>query len=355
MNPGDGVGPHGDSVAGEAMRQALLRLGLATESEDVVLVPLAGGIASDIWLADVSGRRICIKKALHQLKVDVEWRVPIERNLYEWRYCRVAEAACPGLTPRLLARDADAYLFAMEYLDPSTHPLWKEQLRDGIADASFAGAVGAALARVHSYAASHRELEPDFPSDDIFYASRMESYLEATARVHPALRERLFELIGTVMNTKHSLVHGDVSPKNILNGPRGPVFLDAECAFYGDPAFDLAFCLNHLLLKCLWTPRAKAGFVDCYGSLAHAYLSGVDWEPADDVEARTAHLLPGLFLARVDGKSKVEYISREEQKELVRDVATRFLTQPVERLAEVAGAWLETLESRGTGMDAAAA
>ena len=73
--------------------------------------------------------------------------------------------------------------------------------------------------------------------------------------------------------TKRALVHGDVSPKNILVGPRGPVFLDAECAWYGDPAFDLAFCLNHLLLKCLWTPRRGAGFLACFDALAAAYLA----------------------------------------------------------------------------------
>ncbi len=112
------------------------------------------------------------------------------------------------------------------------------------------------------------------------------------------------------MQTKHALVHGDVSPKNILNGPRGPVLLDPECAFYGDPAFDLAFCLNHLLLKCLWTPAARHGFMACFTSLKDSYLSLVDWEPMTDIEARTARLLPGLFLARVDGKSPVEYITR---------------------------------------------
>ena len=143
--------------------------------------------------------------------------------------------------------------------------------------------------------------------------------------------------------TKHVLVHGDVSPKNILVGPCGPVFLDAECAWYGDPAFDLAFCLNRLLLKCLWTPLAAHGFLDCFQVMARAYLSGVAWERADAVEARTARLLPGLLLARIDGKSPVEYVTASRDKDRVRRVARRLLVRPVDRLGAVSGAWAEEL------------
>jgi len=146
--------------------------------------------------------------------------------------------------------------------------------------------------------------------------------------------------------TKLALVHGDVSPKNILCGPDGPVFLDAECAWWGDPAFDLAFCLNHLLLKCLWTPTATAGFLGCFDALAAAYLARVDWEPPAAVEARAARLLPGLFLARVDGKSPVEYITTEQDRNRVRRVARALLTHPVEALGDVRQAWTKELAWR---------
>jgi aminoglycoside phosphotransferase (APT) family kinase protein len=110
------------------------------------------------------------------------------------------------------------------------------------------------------------------------------------------------------------LVHGDFSPKNLLIGPAGPVILDAECAWYGDPAFDLAFVLNHLLLKGVWRPQWRARYVTAFAALADAYLGHVRWEPRDAVEARTAALLPGLMLARIDGKSPVEYLTTEREK-----------------------------------------
>jgi len=327
----------------EPMRLALKRLGLLHDGEQAVLTPLAGGIASDIWKVELPHKTVCIKRALHRLKVKVEWLVPIERNLYEWRYYEIAERAAPGAAPRLLAQDTEAYLFVMEYLEPHDYTLWKHQLRDGLADAGFAAQVGRRLATIHSYTASRPDIANRFPTDAIFYASRMESYLEAAARVHPDLEKQLSVLIDTTMHTKNALVHGDVSPKNILNGPRGPVLLDPECAFYGDPAFDLAFCLNHLLLKCLWTPSAREGFLACFESLARAYLAMVDWEPAAAVEARTAHLLPGLFLARIDGKSQVEYITSELDKDLVRRTARLLLLEPVETLSAVAATWKQAL------------
>jgi aminoglycoside phosphotransferase (APT) family kinase protein len=233
----------------------------------------------------------------------------------------------------------------MEYLEPERYPLWKHQLRDGYADASFSAAVGGRLARIHSFTASRPDIAEQFPTDAIFYASRMESYIEATARLHPDFHERLFALIDTVMQTKHALVHGDVSPKNILDGPSGPVLLDPECAFYGDPAFDLAFCLNHLLLKCLWTPRATGGFLNCFNALKDAYLSGVDWEPVQDLESRTAHLLPALLLARVDGKSPVEYLTSDEDRNLVRNAARTLLHNPVDHLSGVSSTWRHAIDA----------
>ena len=124
-----------------------------------------------------------------------------------------------------------------------------------------------------------------------------------------------------------------------MSGPAGPVFLDAECAWYGDPAFDLAFCLNHLLLKCLAVPEVAAELLIAFDELRDAYLGGVDWEAHADLEARAASLLPGLFLARVDGKSPVEYVTTDAARERVRRVAVPYVKEPPSALAEVRDAW----------------
>jgi aminoglycoside phosphotransferase (APT) family kinase protein len=247
--------------------------------------------------------------------------------------------------PRLRAHDADAGWFVMDFLDPATHKLWKAELRDGHADPEFAARVGTALVRIHAGTAGRPEIAQRFPTDKIFHAIRLEPYLEATARAHPDLSAAILDLVHVTATTKHALVHGDVSPKNILVGPSGPVFLDAECAWYGDPAFDLAFCLNHLLLKCLWTPRAQDGFLAGFDALAAAYRAGITWEAPAALERRTARLLPGLFLARIDGKSPAEYITSDTDKTRVRRVARALIATPPTTLAQIRAAWATDLKA----------
>ena len=292
---------------------------------------LTGGVSSEIWKIG----NVCVKRALPRLRVAQVWEAPVERNRYERMWLEAAAAAAPGAAPRVLAADDEAGLFAMEYL---AYPVWKELLRQGRADAAFAAQVGRALAAIHGATAGKPEVARRFATDAIFHAIRLEPYLVFTATKYPELRERLSFLAERTAENRLCLVHGDVSSKNILVGGEGPahfpVFLDAECAWYGDPAFDLAFCLNHLLLKCLWVPGAKAAFLDCYDALSRAYLEGVAFP---GVEERTASLLPALLLARVDGKSPVEYL-REPDKSTVRSIA-RALIPSASTLREIREAW----------------
>lgn len=304
---------------------------------------LTGGVSSDIWRIDLPGRAVCIKRALAKLRVAADWQAPVERNLYEARWMQRANAAVPGAAPALLGQDEQTGSLAMAFLPAADHPLWKAQLRDGHADPGFAAAVADRLGRIHAATAAGPSVAADFPTDRIFYDIRLEPYLVATARAHSDLAPRLEAIVATTAATKHALVHGDVSPKNILAGPDGPVFLDAECAWWGDPAFDLAFCLNHLLLKCLWTPAATAGFLACFDAMVAAYLPHVAWEPPAALEARAAALLPGLFLARVDGKSPVEYITTDADRDRVRRVARPLIAASPTTLAAIRHAWTREL------------
>jgi len=322
-----------------ALESFLVAARLALPNQVSRWQPLTGGVSSDIWRVDVDGRTLCVKRALVQLKVAADWKAPLSRNAYEWAWMQFASRHCPDNVPTPLAHDEKSGVFAMAFLDPEHHPVWKQQLLQGKVDADFASAVGELLGRLHAASARRPDIARAFETIENFYALRLEPYLVAAGNRNPALAPALLELVAITAGTQRALVHGDVSPKNILVGPNGPVLLDAECAWYGDPAFDLAFCLSHLLLKGTVVPTARSLLAGAFAALVRAYRTHVDWEPAEDLESRAARLLPALLLARVDGKSPVEYIVEDADRRLVRDVASALLRDPVSRLDAVESAW----------------
>lgn len=325
--------------APEDILRPLRKGGIIPPGEIPLCTPLTGGVSSDIWRVDLTTGPICVKRALAKLKVADDWRAPISRNAFEVAWMNAAREIEPDAAPEVLFHDADAGLFAMPFLPTDAFPLWKAELRDGHANAADAAEVGRRLGRIHAATAIDPTIPARFATDKIFHAIRLEPYLLATAVRHPDLAPRLTQLAEITAANRVALVHGDVSPKNILIGPHGPVFLDAECAWFGDPAFDLAFCLNHLLLKCLWTPVARPGFRASFEALCESYTTETADMADHGILARTAHLLPGLFLARVDGKSPVEYLTDSVDKDLVRDFARLFLTSPPNHPIEICQAW----------------
>lgn len=318
----------------------LVRLGVIPEGAAIVAERLTGGVSSDIWKVSAGERAFCVKRAMARLAVKEDWFAPVERNRYERLWFETVATRVGAVAPSVLAHDDEAMFFVMDWLDPADHRLWKSELLAGRADRDFAAEVGRKLAAIHAATAGDQRIEDMFPTGLLFEALRLDPYLRATGRRYPALAERLNGLADRTATTLKALVHGDVSPKNIMIGPGSvPVFLDAECAWYGDPAFDLAFCLNHLLLKCLAAPDAASDFLSAFDAMSEAYRAAVDWEPAADLEARAASLLPGLFLARVDGKSPVEYVTDDAARNRVRGVAIPLVESPPQTLAEVRAVW----------------
>ena len=294
----------------------LVASGYLDPGEDSLWTPLAGGVSSDIWKVETPRASICVKRALAQLKVTADWSVPVERNAFEWAYMEVVAAIAPGSVPQPLAHDPGRGLFAMTWLESETHKLWKTELLAGRVDVNAAAAIGDLLGRIHARTATDPTAPDRFATDDNFHAIRIEPYLLTTADKNPGIANTLREIAQLTAGTRLALVHGDVSPKNILLGPDGPVLLDAECAWFGDPAFDVAFCLNHLAVKARIVPGARARLLESYDAFWAAYKARIGWEPPASLERRAAQLLPALALARVDGKSPLEYLDADHAESL---------------------------------------
>lgn len=297
--------------------------GLAGEG-DVVLEPLTGGVSCDVWKVEAPAGPIVVKRPLPQLRVAAEWHAPVERGQSEVRWLRRARGVDARIAPEVLAELATGHAFAMRFLPGC--PVWKDELVAGRVDAGFAAAVGSATAAVHAATAHSDGDRAAFPNDDMFRALRVDPFLLHVAAKDSGLAPALTALADDLASRKIALVHGDVSPKNILVSADGPVFLDAECAVYGDPAFDLAFCTTHLLLKEVWLGDARLN--EAAAALVDAYRAAIVWEAADGLLLRAGKLTAALLLARVEGKSPAPYLTDPDHQRVVRDQARALILAP---------------------------
>jgi aminoglycoside phosphotransferase (APT) family kinase protein len=323
--------------------EALRTAGLAREAEAVAFTPLAGGVSADVFLASFAdGRRYAVKRSIPKLRVAEVWRAPTERAAAEVRWLRLAREIDPRLAPEVVAEVPEARVFVMVFLEPADHPVWKDELAAGRIDPAFAARVGADIVRIHHETAGRADVAAQFSTNAFFFALRISPFLLRAAERHADVAPRLRAMAQDLSQRRIALVHGDVSPKNILVGPRGPVFLDAETCVYGDPAFDFAFCLTHLMLKSVWLKSHRRALETVFDAFAEAYYAGIDWEPRADLATRAAGLVAGLLLARVDGKSPAPYLTDEADRAFVRAQAKAFLVQPDLTLPGLRAQWRET-------------
>lgn len=324
---------------------ALRDLDLLGEQQKYAASRLSGGVSCDVFLFEVEGREpLVVKRALGKLRVGADWHAPVERAETEVEWLALARKLDPRIAPPVIARDPRRHLFVMSYLPKEVFPVWKHELAAGHVDLDFAKRVGFWLARLHGSTAGNAEILERFSDTTQFYALRLEPYLAYAAEKNPDISAPLQALIHDIARSRIALMQGDVSPKNLLHGPETPVFLDAETACYGDPAFDLAFCLNHLLLKSVWHPEYTDAYGRAFAALKNGYCSVISWEAPDALERRAASIVAGLLLARVDGKSPVEYIARTDEKDFVRRQARRYLRERPSTLDAVAKDWTAAIK-----------
>lgn len=314
--------------------QLVLELGLAVPGDIRKVRPLSGGVASDISMVDLGDRRICTKFALEKLRVQADWRVPVSRNRAEYAWLAFAGRVAPGCAPAILGRSDALGGFAMEMISGPDVYVWKAALLAERPDRGEAARVAGLLGTVHLASVQASFDSTPFRNMEDFDALRLEPYLRFTAGRHPDLTAELTGMADALKLADKVLVHGDVSPKNILIREGDPVLLDAECATMGDPCFDVAFCLNHLILKSIHLPGSRDQLLTALLQFWEAYRVYVCWENPAALEVRTMQLLPMLMLARVDGKSPVEYLT-PIGKACVRELARYLITSRVNRFTEL--------------------
>ena len=313
---------------------------LRTQSIDASEARELGGGVSNIVVRAASDRGdLVLKQALPQLRVAEEWLADQRRIFQECEAIRALSALLPkGSVPDVVFEDRDNFIFAMSAA-PASAVAWKDLLLAGSADSDLAAESGRLLGALVSASWRSPEWESRFADYSHFQSLRIDPYYQTIAARHPAVADKVAELIEATTSTSVALVHGDYSPKNFLVDPSTKqkprlMLIDFEVIHFGDPSFDAAFLLNHFLLKSFYRTDCSAAYVELAGTFWRTYRECLPPD-AGWMESMTIHHLGCLMLARIDGKSPVEYLKDEGVRDRVRRRALDLIASPPESIDEL--------------------
>lgn len=322
--------------------------GWVTRDERVLVRRLSGGVSNEVLYVSRPDRAdydFVVKQGRAQLRTPEPWYASVERIWREVEVLRVCqrllladlrpEATAPGMliaaTPRVLHEDRDNYAFAMSAA-PAHHRVWKADLLGGRVEPFIATACGRLLGRLHAGTWHNREVAAQLEDRLLYDELRIDPYYRFIARAQPGYAPVFQQLIEDTWRERHSLVHADFSPKNLLVYDGGLLLVDFETGHYGDPAFDLGFFLSHLVLKAAYHAPAHGAYL----ALTQAFWQSYRAELAklisegqfDALQRRAIRHFAGCAWARIDGKSQIDYLTNAARRDDIRVLCQRTLHEP---------------------------
>jgi aminoglycoside phosphotransferase (APT) family kinase protein len=324
----------------------LRRAGHLDAAETPAMERLPGGVSNrTVRVQRTNGESFVIKQALEKLRVLVDWHSDPSRSHREalglhW-LTRLAPAGT--ITP-LLFEDMQHHLVAMAAV-PQPHENWKTRLLAGVLDDAYVGQFGELLGAIHRRARDHRsELAVVFDGRTFFETLRIEPYYSFAASRNPAASSFFAQLLSETRATRETLVHGDYSPKNILVHRDALVLLDHEVVHWGDPAFDLGFSLAHLLSKAHHLEPHRAAFLGAAELYWRSYCEAAgEFGRTEGLQDRAARHTLGCLLARVDGRSPLEYLT-EAERSRQREIVLALMHRPPKTVPALIAGFAERLE-----------
>lgn len=308
----------------------LVDRGLCAPGQPVTVTELGGGVSNVVLLAVTESDRMVIKQSLPQLKVAHTWIATTERTVHEGRALELIGSRWPNEVPAVRDLNVQRQILVIDGADPSWSD-WKESLLAGRIQPTLGAVLGSRLARWQQNLPASEIVAAGLDDPDTFDQLRIDPYYRATAVALPEWADTLHQR-AEELGAATCLVHGDFSPKNVLVGASGCWNIDFEVAQLGDPVFDVAFLVTHLILKAVHLPHRHNDFF----ATANQFLStyNAEYSSATFTEHQLAGQVGCLLLARIAGKSPVEYLDRE-QRLTTRRIAELLLTGTVPTVTEL--------------------
>ncbi len=295
-----------------------------------------------VMRADLGWGTVCVKHAAAAPGAPGSAML-IERVDAEVRWLKLAQSTVPGCTPTVLGSLPSGGWLALEYLDTTEYPPWQRRLANGQVEPWVAAELGHLLGRLHAATAQSAAVAQHLTQRTVFHAMRVAPAFGRIAAASPDCAWALHRIEAGISTTRVALVHGDLTPENVLAGPRGPVLVDADCAHYGDPAVDVATLLAALWVRMATHCRLRAEYTACWDAFHRSYAAHVTWEMPERAGARAAALIPALGLAALESAPFAGFDDACSGRPSALDVARSLLLAPPAGLDALRDAWLDAL------------
>ena len=331
----------------DSLRHYLMRRDHLRPDENVSFMKLSGGVSNrTVRVNWQDGKSWVLKQALAKLRVDVDWFSNPERIVVEAKAARWLNLLAPkGTTPLFLFEDTENHLMAMEAISEKSQN-WKSLLLAGHIIPNHFEQFGLLLGTIHRQSS---QVGPgicsEFADTSHFESLRLEPYYFFTSGRIPAAAGFYSALSRETMHHRHSLVHGDFSPKNTLIYRDRLILLDYEVVHFGDPAFDIGFALTHFLSKAnhLRTERSRlAAVAALFWHVYRKQIESLEW--TGDLESRAVRHTLACLLARVAGKSTLEYLTHQEA-ERQREVVLQLITNSPPGVEDLISEFIRKIEA----------
>lgn len=315
--------PRRELPRGGALAAFLVDHGVCVDDRSFAVAELSGGISNVVLRASWAGGCIVIKQSLPRLRVAADWQFDVKRIFVEAECMSLIASMMPGTCPEVVFVDRERHVLGMTCA-PSGGVVWKDANLVGDLRGERAVAAARLLGRLQRATGDRADVAERFDDLMPLVQGRIAPYHQTVASVHADLAPIIAADIERLQTTRRVLVHGDFSPKNLIAYDDGTMTtLDFEVAHWGDPAFDPAFLLSHLVLGACYRPQQAAVFLAHAVDFWRVYRTEADRFGAPD--AAVLAELGCLLLARIDGKSPVEYLTEDAQRAVVRSYARTLL------------------------------
>ena len=293
---------------------------------------LEGGVSSDVYKVQTNSKTYCIKRSLPKLRVMKEWFADTKRLKYEYLWLKHCKKIIPNSIPNIYQFSTKQNFLILEYLSEKNYTTLKSKLLKKDIDIYVINKISKNLSKIHKESTGFFVKKKFINNSKNFYDLRLDAYFNEVGRVYPDLKKIIKNIIKNYKKYSSTLVHGDFSPKNILIFNKNIKYIDAETCNFGDPVFDVVYFCNHLLLKSIHIPDKKNKFIKSYENFFSTYLKSIKFSQRKNFIDRCIAMVPIMLLARIDGKSPVEYITKKNIKNKIRLLSFNLINDPPESL-----------------------